>query len=318
MNAAAIADGGLQLLLVSALRVRRTVRRLSMTVSCLAVAIAHVRMKPGLAAYLRLLRGAVAGTPAGGDQTNRSPRTLRERSTSGNRPEQRLVLLHNPAGSPPVILKDPRVRRLQERAVRVLFDREFAVTIDRNAATTLGAYSSVLWLRHNLLTAAGCASARAVSWNEVRNRCRVVFPVFIRTMTMHRRFLECGVLPLRSGVGRRRSRLYRRLYRRRYRVGEYGEILGSFYPRAIPEAQRRLQRYQRRERTRREYRRERTAYPLLRFDRYLEAITLISMADVTVPARATRTLDALHRVCQGKTRGGTLWRHGPMDRRTRT
>ncbi|TVR72472.1 MAG: hypothetical protein EA427_03210 [Spirochaetaceae bacterium] len=304
-------------MLLAALLVRRIARQTILTGRYLALAVRRVRWEPGLRSYLIFLRCRRV-------RTDRDARlgladrldlpgclNLPGRAAMSPSGETRHVRLLNPPSPPPTLLRDTRVRRLQERAARVLFTREFDLTIAGSEVAVLGAFSSLAWLRGNLLTAAGCDGVWMITREELRERCRVVYPVFIRTMTMHRRMMEYGMVPPRGELRRRWIR--RRC--RQYGVGEDGEILDSFYPRAIPEARRRLRRYRQREETRRIYRSERAAYHLTRFDRYLEAITLVSKAGVTVPARATRTLDALHRVYQRSTAGGTLWQRGARNRK---
>ena len=292
---------------VAALLVRRAVRHVVLTGLYLTVAAGRLRLEPGLRGYLAFVRR----------RPLRISRTIQSLSANAGgitgEVDTRVRVKSSPAPAASLLL-DMRVRRLQERAARVLLTREFGLNIAGSEAAVLGTFSSLAWLRRNLLTAAGCNAVRSIRYEELRERCHVVYPAFIRAMTMHRCVLESNLAPRRENVRGR----WLRYWRRRYRVGAHGEILDSFYPRAIPDARRRLRRYEQREETRHAYRRERTAYQLLRFDRYLDAITLIAKAGVTNPARAARTLDAMHRVYQRNTSGGDPWLRGTRNRKKST
>lgn len=107
------------------------------------------------------------------------------------------------------MLQDLRVRRLQEKLVRMICGRYLGVLVGHADAGVLGAYVSVPWVLRNVYTAAGIgpdglARGGAASLSECRRRCAVVFPTVVRLLAMDQGAAHGGIRTggTRSGIGR--------------------------------------------------------------------------------------------------------------------
>lgn len=143
------------------------------------------------------------------------------------------------AASSGLILQDSRVRRLQEKALRMLCSRYLGITMGRADAAVLSRYASSTWVLGNIYTAAGIGLNGAASYQargprptvqDCQRRCTVVFPVVVRLLDMAGT-AHPGVVASKRVAATARLRLL--LARRRYRVGPHGEITASLYPEAV-------------------------------------------------------------------------------------
>ncbi|MFP4613818.1 MAG: hypothetical protein ACLFM5_10530 [Spirochaetaceae bacterium] len=225
-----------------------------------------------------------------------------EAAPGGARARRSAISLRLPTPREVTLLSDERVRRLQRRIISVVFLRRFGLTLDDDALRVLSAYSSVSWLARNLSAAAGYG-ARPPRSAEARHRLRVVLPVLVHILSVHRRYMATSGVQEHSATGRSPAagRASGRL------------ITGGLYPRSITaETLRyRLDAAERRDRLRAQA--IRTAALELRLERHLSVITLIrqlyeSRADAGGPgfssATASRLLSTLERL-RFRTTGGT-------------
>jgi hypothetical protein len=198
----------------------------------------------------------------------------------GNRSSLRLRLI---APREVTLLSDERVRVLQRRIVAVVFSRRFGLTVTDEDLDVLSAYSSVSWLARNLSAAAGYG-ARPPQTPEATHRLRVVLPVLVNILALHRHYLATGSSEWPT-------------------VG--GLITAEVYPHAI--TARRLRHRREALENRDGYRRRRFhhAQLTLRLERHLNLITLFKELDETrtcargrrlSPTATARMLSTLERI----------------------
>ncbi|MFP4638704.1 MAG: hypothetical protein ACLFM6_09730 [Spirochaetaceae bacterium] len=241
---------------------------------------------------------------AGGDGAAAPPGGGGGRGAGGGgaRARRSAISLRLPTPREVTLLSDERVRRLQRRIISVVFLRRFGLTLDDDALRVLSAYSSVSWLARNLSAAAGYG-ARPPRSPEARHRLRVVLPVLVHILSVHRRYMATSGVPEHSATGRSPA------------AGRAsgGLITGGLYPRSITAQtlRYRLDAAERRDRLRAQG--IRTAALELRLERHMSVITLIrqlyeSRADGGGPgfssATASRLLSTLERL-RFRTTGGT-------------
>ncbi|TVR34679.1 MAG: hypothetical protein EA404_02110 [Spirochaetaceae bacterium] len=208
--------------------------------------------------------------------------------------------LRLPVASAVGLLHDPRVQRLQRRVVRVIFERRFAIKLREGELAVLAAFDSVSWLAAGLIRAAGPHS-RPGGGAQFSARCRLVFPVFLRAMQLHLRYISAAAdgsgatteAKARPGI---RDRQRRRRLARRHAVSADGSIAGSLYPQKLTAEQQRVRAESVRLRTSAMVRRARTTAQLVYFGHYLQALSLLTQSRPTRPALARRTLRRLERI----------------------
>lgn len=170
--------------------------------------IAYLRPAPGDGPVGHsLTAGEAPAGAAGGDDEDRS---------SGRRGRQRFRR-RIPAPAEGTLLRDERVRRLQEDIVTLVFRRRLGVAAGARERAVLGRFSSVGWLVRTLARAAGYGAAPP-RHAEARYRMQILLPVVVRALELHARYLELAS-PLQSmggaGAGKlRREALLRNLYPR--------------------------------------------------------------------------------------------------------
>lgn len=118
------------------------------------------------------------------------------------------------------LLNDSRVRRLQGVIIGRLFQSLFGIAPDNRDRGVLQTFSSASWLCRSMITAAGTAVDR----DDYLRRCKVVFPVFMKAMRLHRAWLKAG------GGTSLRLRLRGRTARKYRGIGPKGEVTGCLYP----------------------------------------------------------------------------------------
>jgi hypothetical protein len=134
----------------------------------------------------------------------------------------------------------------------------------------LSAYSSVSWLARNLSAAAGYG-ARPPQTPEATHRLRVVLPVLVNILALHRHYLATGSSEWRSAAGENRSR--------QADPTTGGLITAEVYPHAITAATLRHRREALENRDGHRRRRFHNADLTLRLERHLNLITLFKELD---------------------------------------
>jgi hypothetical protein len=185
----------------------------------------------------------------------------------GNRGSLRLRLS---APREVTLLSDERMRVLQRRIVAVVFSRRFGLTVTDEDLDVLSAYSSVSWLARNLSAAAGYG-ARPPQTPEATHRLRVVLPVLVNILALHRHYLATGSSEWRSAAGENRSR--------QADPTTGGLITAEVYPHAITAATLRHRREALENRDGHRRRRFHNADLTLRLERHLNLITLFKELD---------------------------------------
>jgi hypothetical protein len=214
-----------------------------------------------------------------------------------------ITIPHTPTADAPYVLTDHRVQRLQRAAARLVFEREWGIPVRNREIDVLKSFSSVAWLRENLRRACGFSPAVIIPLPEFKLRTEVVYPIFMQSMRMHRGYL----LSQTSGASAPAA-LHR--HSSRYSVGPHGEITGSLFPEAIPQAQRQLKREERRIIVTRRYRADRMRRGIHSFDRYLHGVHTICAIPAESPRRMERRLIAFQRIIVPRQRGRGKQRRG--------
>lgn len=189
----------------------------------LYLAVILLRRRPPL----RLLTGYARGVLKAGfrvEQAAAGRRPAAVLSATGKAEESPFCGLKT---APPDLLTDNRIRRLQGRVIEALFLRVFGIRPGKGDARVMAWFSSSAWLCRNMAAAAGPATGS----EDFRRRCRVVYPVFLQAMKIHRAWLTVG------RVDKIRLHLIKRALGRYRGVGPRGEITGSLYPEIITRRQ---------------------------------------------------------------------------------
>ena len=193
-------------------------------------------------------------------------------------------------------LADARARRLQRSIVAGVLRLRFGLHANAEELAVLSRFSSVAWLARNLEVAGGVHGARLTE-AERRHRVRVVYPVFFKLMRFHLGFAASGA----QTTVTRAERLWLRLRYpgSRSSLGPNGRIVQSLYPEEITAEQIRTRRTVAAEQARRRYRALRNREHLLRFELYLEALSLAARPRRAAAEHAkgsARLARAVHRV----------------------
>lgn len=93
-----------------------------------------------------------------------------------------------PSSTQATLLRDERVKRLQESIVAVVFKQLFAVDVPKSCLQSFANYSSVGWLSRQVLIAAGYRSAPPRS-REASLRIASVIPTVARSLELQYKYL---------------------------------------------------------------------------------------------------------------------------------
>lgn len=251
-GATALGAAGLR----AALVVRRTVRTVVEGGSAVVV-VALAVPPPRLPAALAVMRHPAAGAgPTVGGATQSA-----DSRDEAPAPRHRLRVANPPAAAPRR-LSDPRVRRLQTAIVRRVLIAQCGIVPAGAVAASLAEWSSVAWLRENLLTAAGLRDGQVIAEDEYVHRCEVVFPAVAASLSMDS--TETRGIDGEAHLARRHG------------LRPNGAIAASIYPQELVRRRRTLRRHRIRADTAQAYRLEHGRTANRRFDWYCRSLSAIA------------------------------------------